>query len=85
MILTLLAISVRQQKNLIKCSFFTGEYTFQTQHWLEKSHNNCPLSKTTISWRFADFKRGRPGIDNAQRNGSSEEVITPENLKMIKK
>ena len=42
-------------------------------------------SKTTICRWYADFKRGRTNIEDAERPGRPTEVATPENTKKILK
>ncbi|KAF7275565.1 hypothetical protein GWI33_011592 [Rhynchophorus ferrugineus] len=59
--------------------------TVQAKLWLEKRYKDfAPLEITIKRW-FAGFKRGCIDIDNAERSGRPNEVVTPENIKKVLK
>ncbi|XP_015189044.1 PREDICTED: putative uncharacterized protein FLJ37770 [Polistes dominula] len=62
-----------------------GKNTVQAKQWLEKCYGDFAPSEITIKRWSADFKRGRRDTDDAERSGCSNEAVTPENIKKIRK
>nr|XP_040579897.1 uncharacterized protein LOC121128383 [Lepeophtheirus salmonis] len=54
--------------------------TVQAQAWLEKCYPDSAPSKTTLKRWFADFKRGRTDIDDAERPGWPNGAVITENI-----
>ena len=55
----------------------------QAQQGLEKCYGDSAPSKTTICWWYAEFKRGRTDIEDAERSGRPNEVVTPKTIKKV--
>ena len=55
-----------------------GKNIVQAKQWLEKCYRDSAPSETTIKRWFADFKRGRRDIDDAERN-TRKHKKTPQN------
>ena len=70
---------------LIKHSYLLWKNTVQAQQWLKKCYPDCAPSKTTICRWYADFKRGRTNVNDAERLGRPNEAVAPENIKQISK
>lgn len=62
-----------------------GKNTVQAKKWLEKYYGDSASSKTIIKCCYADFKRDHRDIDDAERSGCHNEMVTLKNIEKIHK
>ena len=70
---------------LIKHSFLMGKNTVEAKQWLDKRYGDSAPGKSTIIDWYAELKRGRTNIDDAERSGRPKSVVVLESITKVHK
>ena len=70
---------------LIKHCFLTWKNTVEAKQWLDKRYGDSAPGKSTIIDWYAEYKRGRTNIDDAQHSYSPKSAVVPENITKVHK
>ena len=70
---------------LIKHCFLIGKNTVEAKQQFDKRYGDSAPGKSTIIDWYAEFKRGRTSIYDAERSGCQKSAVDPENITEVHK
>ena len=76
---------IKKVSNVNQTLPFYGKNTVEAKQWLDKRYGDSSSGKSTIFDWYAELKRGRTNIDDAERSGRSKSAVVPESITKVHK